>query len=38
MRIIKAEALTDTVKELCIEASCHLPQDVKDAISNCKKK
>lgn len=36
MRIIKAEALTDTVKELCIEASCHLPQDVKDAISNCK--
>ncbi len=32
MREICAEKITETVKRLCIEANCHLPQDVKDCI------
>ena len=37
MREISAGLITDTVKRLCIEANCHLTQDVKDSIcSSCK--
>ncbi len=32
MREISAEKITETVKRLCIEANCHLPQDVKYCI------
>jgi fumarate hydratase subunit alpha len=32
MRIIQAEALTETVKRLCIEANRYLPRDVRQAI------
>jgi len=32
MRQINAQAITDVVKKLCIEANCHLSQDVKDCI------
>ncbi len=32
MREISAQAITETVKRLCIEANCHLPQDMKDCI------
>ena len=32
MREISAERITETVKRLCIEANCHLPQDMKDCI------
>ncbi len=32
MREISAELITQTVKRLCIQANCHLPQDVKQSI------
>ena len=32
MREISASKITETVKKLCIEANCFLPQDVKDCI------
>lgn len=32
MREICAQKITETVKRLCIEANCHLPQDVKRCI------
>ncbi len=32
MREICAEKITETVRRLCIEANCHLPQDVKSCI------
>ena len=32
MREIAAEKITETVKKLCIEANCFLPQDVKNCI------
>jgi fumarate hydratase subunit alpha len=32
MREISAQLITQTVKRLCIEANCHLPQDMKDSI------
>ncbi len=32
MREICAQKITETVKRLCIEANCHLPQDVKHCI------
>ena len=34
MREISARLITDTVKRLCIEANCHLPQDMKNCISS----
>ncbi|MBR5230889.1 MAG: fumarate hydratase [Clostridia bacterium] len=37
MRIIQAEKITDTVRRLCIEANCHLTQDLKDRICDCRK-
>ena len=36
MRTIKAEEITQVVRNLCIEANCHLPSDIKDAIAGCK--
>ena len=35
MRIIEAGRITQVVKKLCIEANCHLPQDMKDRIEAC---
>ena len=35
MREIAAEKITEVVKRLCIEANCHLPQDMKDRIQAC---
>ena len=35
MREIQASQITDVVKRLCIEANCHLPQDMKDRITAC---
>lgn len=32
MREISADKITKVVRCLCIEANCHLPQDVKDSI------
>ena len=32
MREIKAQQITDVVKKLCIEANCHLSQDLKERI------
>lgn len=37
MREIRTELIIDTIEELCIEANCHLPEDVKCAIENCRK-
>ena len=36
MRTIKSEAIIKAVRDLCIEANCHLPADIKDAIGTCK--
>ena len=35
MREIQAWQITEVVKRLCIEANCHLPQDMKDRIQAC---
>ena len=35
MREIQASQITEVVKRLCIEANCHLPQDMKDRIQAC---
>ncbi len=37
MREINASLITETVKELCIDANCHLTGDIKECISNCRK-
>ena len=34
MRELSSQLITDTVKRLCIEANCHLPQDMKNCISS----
>ena len=36
MREISAARITEVVRKLCIEANCHLPQDVKTRIEACK--
>lgn len=36
MREISAKQITEVVKRLCIEANCHLPQDVKNCIESCR--
>ena len=33
MKEIKAEQITQVVRDLCIEANCHLPKDVQEAIT-----
>ena len=35
MREIAADRITEAVRRLCIEANCHLPQDVRDCIAHC---
>ena len=35
MREIEVSRITDAVERLCIEAACHLPEDVKCAIASC---
>ena len=35
MRESQATQITEVVKRLCIEANCHLPQDMKDRITAC---
>ena len=32
---LRASRITEVVKRLCIEANCHLPQDVKNCIEGC---
>ncbi len=36
MREIRSEQITQTVRRLCIEANCHLPEDVKCCIAACR--
>lgn len=36
MREISALRITETVRKLCVEANCHLPEDVKNAIRTCR--
>ena len=36
MREICAERITEAVARLCIEANCHLPEDVKNCLANCR--
>ena len=36
MREITASRITEVIRKLCIEANCHLPQDVKSRIECCK--
>ena len=36
MRTVQAHQITDTVRRLCIEANCHLTQDLKDRICACR--
>ncbi|MBR1989632.1 MAG: fumarate hydratase [Firmicutes bacterium] len=36
MREINATQITEIVRDLCIEANCHLPSDVKEAITTCR--
>jgi len=36
MRELSAEEITRAVRDLCIEANCHLPSDVKEAIAGCR--
>ena len=36
MRIIKAEQIIQSVRRLCIEANCHLTDDLKNCISACR--
>lgn len=35
MREISSERITDVVRRLCIDANCHLPEDMKRSISAC---
>ena len=36
MREIQATEITKVVRDLCIDANCHLPGDVKEAIPSCR--
>ena len=36
MREIQASEITRVVRDLCIEANCHLPSDIKEAITGCR--
>lgn len=35
IREIPAERITEAVRRLCVEANCHLPEDVRDCICRC---
>ena len=36
MREISVQKVTEVVKRLCIEANCHMPQDVRNCIESCR--
>lgn len=36
MRTIKSEEITRTVRDLCIEANCRLPEDIRCALAECR--
>lgn len=36
MRTIKGEQITQVIRDLCIEANCHLPKDIQNAIAGCR--
>ena len=36
MRIVNAEQVRDVVRKLCIEANCHLTDDLKTCIKDCR--
>ena len=36
MKEIRAEQITQVIRDLCIEANCHLPKDVQNAITGCR--
>ena len=36
MRIIQAEKVTEVVRRLCMEANCHLTEDLKNCIASCR--
>ena len=36
MRVIQAAQITDVVRRLCIQANCHLTEDVKSCIRHCR--
>jgi len=36
MRIIQAEKVTEIVRRLCMEANCHLTEDLKNCIASCR--
>lgn len=36
MKTIKCEEITRTVRDLCIEANCHLPEDIRCALAECR--
>ena len=36
MRTIQAAQITDVVRRLCIRANCHLTEDVKNCICQCR--
>ena len=36
MREISAEKITEVIRRLCIEANCHLSEDMKDRIRECR--
>ncbi len=36
MKTINVEQIIQVVRDLCIEANCHLPEDIKGAIAGCK--
>jgi len=38
MREIQAETITNAVKQMCIKANCILPDDVRNRISQCRKR
>ena len=38
MRTIEAVRVTEVVRRLCIEANCHLPEDVRECLSHCREK
>ena len=36
MKTIKCEEITRTVRDLCIEANCHRPEDIRCALAECR--
>ena len=36
MRTVESTRVTEVVRRLCMEANCHLPEDVKECLSRCR--